>query len=75
MPIIDEVNKPKINVEGKKKNKKKLLSKKEILIDMHLDNTCKLVGKLNNNDIEMIENVKRTKKQEINYDQDRQIGE
>ena len=75
MPIIDEVNKPKINVEGKKKNKKKLLSKKEILIDMHLDNTCKLVGKLNNNDIEMIENVKRTKKQEINYDQDRQIVE
>lgn len=75
MPIIDEVNKPKINVEGKKKNKKKLLSKKEILIDMHLDNTCKLVGKLNNNDIEMIENVKRAKKQEINYDQDRQIGE
>ena len=57
MPIIDEVNKPKINVEGKKKNKKKLLSKKEILIDMHLDNTCKLVGKLNNNDIEMMEAV------------------
>ena len=51
------------------------LTKKEILIDMHLDNTCKLVGKLNNNDIEMIENLKRTKKQEINYDQDRQIGE
>lgn len=75
MPIIDEVNKPKINVEDKKKNKKKLLSKKEILIDMHLDNTCKLVGKLNNNDIEMIENVKKTKEQKINKEQERQIEE
>ena len=75
MPIIDEVNKPKINIEDKKKNKKKLLSKKEILIDMHLDNTCKLVGKLNNNDIEMIENVKKTKEQKINKDQERQIEE
>ena len=75
MPIIDEVNKPRINVEDKKKNKKKLLSKKEILIDMHLDNTCKLVGKLNNNDIEMIENVKKTKEQKINKDQERQIEE
>ena len=26
MPIIDEVNKPKINVEGKKKNKNKCLT-------------------------------------------------
>ena len=75
MPIIDAVNKPKISVEGKKKNKRKSLTKKEILIDMHLDNTCKLVGKLNNNDIEMIENVKKSKKQEINYNQDRQIEE
>ena len=75
MPIIDEVNKPRINVEDKKKNKKKLLSKKEILIDMHLDNTCKLVGKLNNNDIEMIENVKKTKEEKINKEQQRQIEE
>lgn len=75
MPIIDKVNKPRIDVEGRKKNKKKLLSKKEILIDMHLDNTCKLVGKLNNNDIEMIENVRKMKEQEMNYNQDRQIEE
>lgn len=75
MPIIDEVNKPKINVDNKKKNKKKLLSKKEILIDMHLDNTCKLVGKLNNNDIEMIENVKRNKEQQLNIEQNRQREE
>lgn len=71
MPIMDKVNKPKINVETKKKNKKKSLSKKEILIDMHLDNTCKLVGKLNNNDIEMIENVKKTKEQEMNFEKDK----
>lgn len=75
MPIIDKVNKPKINVENKKKNKKKILSQKEILIDMHLDSTCKLVGKLNNNDIEMMENVKKTKEQEKYYVQDKQIGE
>lgn len=75
MPIIDVVNKPKINIENKKRNKKKLLSKKEILIDMHLDSTCKLVGKLNNNDIEMIENVKKAKEQEINKGQERQIEE
>lgn len=75
MPIIDVVNKPKINIENKKKSKKRSLSKKEILIDLHLDSTCKLVGKLNNNDIEMIENVKRNKEQEIKEEQDRQIEE
>lgn len=75
MPIIDEVNKPKMNLETKRKNKKRLLTEKEILIEMHLDSTCKLVGKLNNNDIEMMENVKRIKKQEINNQQDKQIGE
>lgn len=71
MPIMDKVNKPRINVETKKKNKRRALSKKEILIDMHLDNTCKLVGKLNNNDIEMMENVKKTKEQEMNFEKDK----
>lgn len=74
MPIIDEVNKPKTSTENRKKNRKKLLSKKEILIDIHLDRTCKLVGKLNNNDIEMIENVKKNKEAEINKD-DREFEE
>ena len=73
MPIINEVNKPRLNVENRKKNKKKSLSKKEILIDLHLDNTCKLVGKLNNNDIEMMANVKKSKEKEINIDEERQI--
>ena len=58
-------SKPKINIENRKKSKKKILTSKEINIDRHLDKTCKLVGKLNNNDIEMIENVKKTKTQEI----------
>lgn len=75
MPIIDEINKPKMSIENKKKNRKKTLSKKEILIDVHLDNTCKIVGKLNNNDIEMIENVKKAQRQEIDNEQDRQIDE
>ncbi len=65
LPIMDYVNKPKINIENRKKSKKKILTSKEINIDRHLDKTCKLVGKLNNNDIEMIENVKKTKTQEI----------
>ena len=68
MPIIDEVNKPRLSVDGKKKNKRKTLSKKEMFIDLYLDNTCKIVGKLNNNDIEMMENVKKTKQQTINLD-------
>ncbi len=70
MPIIDAVNKPKMSVESKKKNKKKMLSKKEMFIDLYLDNTCKLVGKLNNNDIEMMENVKKSKQQTIKMDKE-----
>lgn len=73
LPIMEDVNRPKINIEDKKKNKKKKLSKKEIQIDSHLDNTCRLVGKLNNNDIEMIENVKRSKEKEIVIEDEKQI--
>ena len=62
-PIAKQVNKPKITVETKKRGKRKTLSKKEKYIDEHLDKTCKLVGKLNNNDIEMIENMIKTKNQ------------
>ena len=32
---------------------------KEKMIDAHLDDTCRLVGKLNNSDIEVIENMKK----------------
>jgi membrane protein implicated in regulation of membrane protease activity len=49
----------------KKRGKRKTLSKKEKYIDEHLDKTCKLVGKLNNNDIEMIENMRKTKNQDF----------
>lgn len=73
LPIVEEINKPKISAETKKRNKKKSLSKKEKYIDEYLDNTCKLVGKLNNNDIEMIENVRRTKRQEFVDKDDRQM--
>lgn len=63
LPIIEHINKPKL--EDKKKNRKKHLSKKEKKIDEHLDDMCKLVGKLNNNDIEMIENLKKTQREDI----------
>ena len=64
-PIAKQVNKPKITVETKKRGKRKTLSKKEKYIDEHLDKICKLVGKLNNNDIEMIENMRKTKNQDF----------
>lgn len=73
LPIMDSVNRPKLDKDSKKKNKKKTLTRKEKQIDLHLDKTCKLVGKLNNNDIEMIENVKRTKSEEIIIEDDKQI--
>ncbi|MGN1327775.1 MAG: tetratricopeptide repeat protein [Clostridia bacterium] len=73
LPIMESVNKPKLDKEGKKKNKKKSLTGKEKQIDLHLDKTCKLVGKLNNNDIEMIENVKKTKSEDIIIENEKQI--
>lgn len=65
LPIIDRVNKPtnRIRIENTK------LSKKELQIDEHLDNTCKLVGKLNNNDIKMIENLKKTQNKFLDREQ------
>ena len=39
-----------------------------MFIDLYLYNTCKIVVKLNNNYIEMMENVKKTKQQTINLD-------
>ena len=67
LPIIESLNKPARFIEKNKVSKK--LSKKELKIDEHLDNTCKLVGKLSNNDIEMIENIKKIQKKDINRDQ------
>lgn len=57
-PILDLVNKPE---KSNNKVKKSKLTKRELDIDEHLDNTCNLVGKLNNNDIKMIENLKRSR--------------
>ena len=64
-PIIDLINKPKIKQEEKKKGKRNTLTGKEKTIDAHLDDTCRLVGKLNNSDIEVIENMKKTRQQEF----------
>lgn len=59
--IKDKIKKPETENESKT-NKK--ISKKELTVLQHLDSTCKLVGKLNNNDIQMIENVMKTREQE-----------
>ncbi len=73
-PIMDEVNKPKIKQEEKKEEeKRKTLTKKEKMIDQHLDDTCKIVGKLNNNDIEMMENVKKSKRLDVQNEKKRRI--
>lgn len=73
-PIMDEVNKPKIKQEEKRKGKRKILTKKEKMIDQHLDDTCKLVGKLNNNDIEMMENVKKSKRLDVQNEKEENIN-
>lgn len=63
--IKDRVNKP---VAEENKNIERNLTEKEIKIFNHLSHTCKLVGKLNNNDIQMIENVMKTKEQDKNQE-------
>lgn len=73
-PIMDEVNKPKIKQEEKRRGKRKTLTKKEKMIDQHLDDTCKIVGKLNNNDIEMMENVKKSKRLDVQNKKEENIS-
>lgn len=60
--IKDKIKKPDIE-NAKEANK----TKREIDVEKHLYSTCKLVGKLNNNDLQMIENVMKTR--EINEEQ------
>ena len=57
--IKDKIRKPDLQQE---KEKTTNITKKEERIMKHLDHTCKLVGKLNNNDIQMIENAMKEKK-------------
>lgn len=54
IPIKNEIRKP----DGKKQKKKKKLKSKEILSNKHLENTCLLMGNLNNNDIIMMKNIR-----------------
>lgn len=64
--IKDKIKKP--DLKGKNNTNKKI-SKKELGVEKHLENTCKLVGKLNNNDIQMIENVMKAKEKEVDEKQ------
>lgn len=55
------VIKTKIKKPDNKTEKKKKLNEKEIQTDEHLDEMSKIVGKLNNNDIQMIDNFMKNK--------------
>lgn len=59
IPIKNEIRKP----ENEKQNKKKKLTYKEIKSNEHLENTCLLMGNLNNNDITMMKNIKNRDKE------------
>lgn len=56
--IRNKVKKPKVDDTN---IKKVTLNKEEMRVSEHLDNTYGLVGKLNNNDLQMIENIMKTK--------------
>lgn len=59
--IREKLKKPEKDIENKNK---KAITEKEEKVNKHLEETCKIVGKLNNNDIQMIENVMKTKEQQ-----------
>lgn len=58
-PIIDELNRPK----NSRINKGKMISQREKMIDEHLHDTTNIVGKLSNNDLEMIENIRKNRQE------------
>ena len=65
--IKDKIRKPDLIEEKKVKEN---IKESESRVFKHLDHTCKLVGKLNNNDLQMIENVMKTKEE---IDEEKQI--
>lgn len=65
IPLVEKLKKPEKENVSKKKNRKKYITKKQIQINKHLDETCKLAGKLSNDDIEMMSNVKKNKNEQI----------
>ena len=44
------------------------------MIDQHMDDTCKIVGKLNNNDIEIMENMKKYKRLDVQNEKEENIS-
>ena len=59
-PIIDKINKSQ-NIKNISKNK--ALTEREKQVDNHLHETANLVGKLNNDDIAVIKNMKKQKEE------------
>ncbi len=68
LPIREKIIRPAVSleVEEEKNNANKIDNKRqiEIIAPEHLFEMCKLVGNLNNSDIEMIANVNRTREEE-----------
>lgn len=67
-PIIDELNRPK----NSRINKGKMISQREKMIDEHLHDTTNIVGKLSNNDLEMIENIRKNRQENTLDNRERQ---
>ena len=57
LPIKNSIDKP---AEYKKKQKNKLT--KEQKVQKHLEETCSIVGKLNNSDLTMMKKIKENQK-------------
>lgn len=68
-PIIKQIKPPTLN-DTLNTPKVKRLSKKERLTQKHLKETYKLVNKLNNNDLNMIKNIKEKEREEIEIERD-----
>ena len=56
--IKDKIKKPDLSKKTANRNS---ITEKENKIFKHMDYTCRIVGKLNNNDLQMIENTMKIK--------------
>lgn len=66
-PIIEKIHKPQ---NGSKRKTEKEITQREKMIDIHLHEMTNLVGKLSNNDLDMIENMKKNKERIMEQERD-----
>ena len=69
MPIIEDLKKPDSIIEAPKK--KKVRKAKNIEVELHLEKMCLLVGRLNNSDLMMIENLRKIKEEKKEFEQEK----